>query len=385
MARKKYQLESKELELLKRLIRIRTVNSLGGSDVIDKILDFLEEKNLKYSHRILRFNGVKNLVVFAGQGDELIALNGHYDVVPANRDTWGTDPFDSWEENGFIYGRGTCDMKGPLVSIVSAFADFAALPQEEQKNRVILMVVGDEEKAGFNGTGKVLESLFDEGIKITKAFVGEPNAVSKFGDSLKTGRRGLLWLKVKIKGKSGHGSSPHRAKNPLTAASKAISRLESLSLEAVENEKAPTSVSPTFLNSDAKATNVIPDEAILRFDIRYGRPKFPEKVDRAIAHVCKECGCKVEVEKEAHAAPFINPGKEYEKESAKLVEKLFKIKPQFEMHGGSSDARFFSMQGIPTIEMGPVIHNVHGSNEKVSIEDLAKMKLFVSRLIGVPE
>ncbi len=383
MEKQEYDIEKRELELLKKLIRIKSVNSLGGGDITNRILDYLEERKAKFSHRILKFGNIKNLVLFAGEGEEAIVLNGHYDVVPASRKAWGTDPFDAHEEGGFVYGRGTCDMKGSLVSLVSAFADYACQPTEKQKGKVILMIVGDEEKGGKNGTIRVLESIIDDGIKVKKALVGEPNANEKFGDRIKNGRRGILWLKLSVKGRAGHGSRPREAKNPILTAVKIMNELRSLAFETAGAETEPTTVSPTFLNSDGKATNVIPEEAILKLDIRYNHPKFPEKAERLIEHISKENECKVEIEREEYSLPFTNGDKNYEKELADLSKRMFGKQPIFEMKGGSSDAKYFVQYEVPVLEMGPAVHNVHGNNEKVSIEDLSRMRRFVSRFIGV--
>lgn len=380
---KEYGMQKKEKELLKKIIRVRSVNSMGGGEIADKVLDFLDDSGAEYTHRIMKFEKTKNLVVFSGEGEEATVLNGHYDVVPANRDAWGTDPFDLREEGGFLYGRGACDMKGPLVSLVSAFSEFASMPEEKKNHRVILMLVGDEEVIGENGTKRVLETLMDEGIKIRRALIGEPNAREIFGDSIKTGRRGVLRLLVKLKGKSGHAAWPDVVNNPILASARLIKELQSLALSTVGKEKVPTTVSPTFINSDGKATNIVPGEADLKFDIRYNHMKFPEKTERLIEHTCEELGCRVSIEREVFTHPFSNHDGEYENHMKNLVRDVFGIEALPDMRGGASDAAYFSHAGIPVLEMGPKPYNEHGTQEKVSIEGLGRMKHFVSKFLGV--
>ena len=294
-------INEKEFQLLKSIIKVRSVNSMGGGEIIDKVLNYLDSEGADYSYRILKFGNVKNLLLVAGSNEEneqtkTLVLNGHYDVVPSDREGWGTDPYEARIEDGFIYGRGTSDMKGPDMVMISAFSEYAKLPKEKRKNKIILMLVGEEENVGENGTKKVVETLLEEEMKIDAVLIGEPNGENEFGDRLKIGRRGTYRIKVEVKGKGGHAAWPHKSNNPILLSMKIIEGLmkKKDELNSKMKEGIITTISPTFINADGKATNVIPGESVVKFDIRFVGEDTPHILEKEIERICEENKCSVE-------------------------------------------------------------------------------------------
>ena len=295
-------INEKEFQLLKSIIKVRSVNSMGGGEIIDKVLNYLDSEGADYSYRILKFGNVKNLLLVAGSNEEneqtkTLVLNGHYDVVPSDREGWGTDPYEARIEDGFIYGRGTSDMKGPDMVMISAFSEYAKLPKEKRKNKIILMLVGEEENVGENGTKKVVETLLEEEMKIDAVLIGEPNGENEFGDRLKIGRRGTYRIKVEVKGKGGHGAVPHLAIDPVLTASQITVAVQSIVARNIS--PLDSAVISVCMIQTGTASNIIPDTALIKGTMRAFTPEIFETLSNRLVEVvegiAKAMGCKVDV------------------------------------------------------------------------------------------
>lgn len=145
-------------ELLQRLIRFDTTNPPGNEAAcIEYIRDLLSAAGIE-STLLARDPARPNLIArLRGRGDAPpLLMYGHVDVVTTEHQSWTYPPFEAIEADGFIWGRGTLDMKGGVAMLVAAFlraqAEGASLPGD-----VILTVVSDEEASGFMGARYLVE------------------------------------------------------------------------------------------------------------------------------------------------------------------------------------------------------------------------------------
>ena len=340
------------ITLTKALIKINTVSSDNGKTVlsiIDQVLGGLPYRKEEYI-----FNEVVNAFYYPSYDcAELFTFNGHYDVVPAQ--DWQS-AFEPEENDGFLYGRGAADMKSGLAAMTIAFADLL-----REKSCAALLIVGDEEQGGSNGTAAILEEILKK-HNIKRALIGEPMQEARFlGDVVKIGRRGTLWLKIAVQGEGGHASQ-HLSHNP----SQYINHL--LSIEKKLNNKdlmAPTTINITSISMPLSAYNIVPSHLEVTLDIRmnYGTTKTE------ILNLLQKDGYKIEIEELFYAAPFFNPDQDYTNATINFLRSKG-YNPQPSTAGGSSDARFFASEGIGVIEFGPCGFNAHGENEHVSISEL---------------
>jgi carboxypeptidase PM20D1 len=150
-----------------------------------------------------------------GKGRKKPALFlGHYDVVPVEKEKWTVDPFGAEIKDGFIYGRGTLDMKGILIGMVEAAEALCGQgfrPQED----VWFAFGGDEERSGFLGAQKAAEWfagqglrfswILDEGTPIGKGLVpGIEPPLALLGIE----EKGYLSLNLIVRQQPGHASRP---------------------------------------------------------------------------------------------------------------------------------------------------------------------------------
>jgi carboxypeptidase PM20D1 len=147
-------------------------------------------------------------------GSRSILLIAHYDVVPTEKEKWSIDPFGAEMKDGFIYGRGSLDMKNTLISIMEA-ADSLCAQGWKPKSDIWFAFGGDEERTGINGAmemakwfsakGQKFEWILDEGTSISEnqiRGIEEPLAM------ISVEEKGFLSLDLTVEQEPGHASKP---------------------------------------------------------------------------------------------------------------------------------------------------------------------------------
>ena len=203
------------VDLLQRLVGVDTTNPPGNeAAAIELLLPILDEAGIEHQLLVLE-PGRPNLVArLPGRGTAPpLLLQGHVDVVPTTGQTWTHPPFDAVVADGFVWGRGTLDMKGPLVMMLDALVRRAADPTPPAGD-VILAVVADEERHGIAGARFLVESH-------PEIFAGVRYALGEFGAfpfvfddtrfyPIQIAERVGVGFEVTIEGPAGHGSMPVR-------------------------------------------------------------------------------------------------------------------------------------------------------------------------------
>ncbi len=143
--------------------------------------------------------GVSNLWARRGKTAPVVCFAGHTDVVPPGpRPEWRTDPFVPTIRDGILYGRGAADMKSSVAAFVTATERFAAT-HPHHGGSIALLLTSDEEGDAIDGTTRVVDLLRDRGEAMDFCIVGEPTSVSRLGDTIKNGRRGLPAIRFTLR------------------------------------------------------------------------------------------------------------------------------------------------------------------------------------------
>ena len=116
-------------------------------------------------------------------------------------------------------------MKGAIAAFAAAALDFARSKGDDIPGSISLLITGDEEGPGINGTRKVLDWMAANGEQPDHALVGEPTNATRLGEAIKIGRRGSLNGRLLVTGVQGHVAYPHLAKNPLKGLVAVLARL----------------------------------------------------------------------------------------------------------------------------------------------------------------
>jgi succinyl-diaminopimelate desuccinylase len=350
------------LDLLKELIRRPSVTpeDHGCQDLAAGRL-----RLAGFEIRRLKFGTTDNLWATHGSGAPLVCLAGHTDVVPPGpRESWASDPFEPSERDGFLYGRGSSDMKASDAAMVVALERLA---RAGHPGTIALLLTSDEEGSGADGTRRALQTLLDEGVKIDAAIVGEPTSEKRFGDVIKNGRRGSMTGTIRVTGVQGHTAYPQLADNAVHKLAPALSDLVSLDLGPADDDFPATTLQVCNIAAGTGANNVVPGECELQFNIRFGASTTSDEIAAKVSDVFVRNGIQDPVNWSVSAHPFVTRG-------ASLLEALSfailtetGVQPAPSTSGGTSDARWFAYHGIPVAEFGPSNATIHAANERVEI------------------
>lgn len=133
---------------------------------------------------------------------ECVHFNSHHDVVEVGHG-WTKDPFGGELEDGRIYGRGACDMKGGLAASIIAAEAFVAL-DPNHAGVVEISATADEESGGYGGVAYLAEKGYFDPDRVQHVIIPEP--LNK--DRICLGHRGVWWAEIETKGRIAHGSMP---------------------------------------------------------------------------------------------------------------------------------------------------------------------------------
>lgn len=213
-----------------------------------------------------------NLFATFGAGPGGVLLSGHTDVVPVVAADWTSDPFQMRAENGRLYGRGACDMKGFIAACLAMAPRFAAAAARGAGPFSFAFTY--DEETGCLGARALAEVLATRDARPALAIIGEPTEMRVID-----GHKGCDEYSVHFHGTAGHGSAPEAGVNALEFAARYMDKL--LSLRAALKSRAPAT-SPfeppeTTINIGAlhggTAHNVIAAHARLDWEMR---PVVPE-------------------------------------------------------------------------------------------------------------
>ncbi len=348
------------VELAKKLLGFETVSPLEEKEPLVFLKNVLEEQGI--DSEIIQENGVYSLYSEFG-GEDKICFNGHIDTVCSNGD-WTRKPFQPEIVEGKIYGRGASDMKSGLAAEVMAYIDIFRDP--EFSGGASLMVTGDEEIGGFDGTEKLLEM---HGEKIKYAVIGEPT-----GLDIQVGMRGVVWPTIIIEGESVHSSRPEKVDNILEKLPEVLEKLKNVELtyEKPENLEEPTW--PVTNVSTAGGTNSIPGKVEIEMDVRTVPSMKPETIRKDIEEAMEETGVEYRVEVREMGKPVTLDDEKFLEKVEQVVGKITGKKPDRSFSGGSSDARFFSAENIPVVEIGPEEETAHMKDEYCSTDKIRELR-----------
>ncbi|HEV7336270.1 MAG TPA: succinyl-diaminopimelate desuccinylase [Bosea sp. (in: a-proteobacteria)] len=327
---------------------------------------------------------IENLYARIGNEAPVLVIAGHSDVVPpGDLTSWTHEPFAAEIVDGTLYGRGACDMKGGLASMVSAVIRYRR-DNPQAPGSIAFLVTGDEEGPAVNGTVKLLEWAKARGEHFDHCLLGEPTNPATMSDMLKIGRRGSLTGKLTVHGIQGHVGYPHLAQNPIRGMVRLLAGLDATPLDAGTEHFDPSNLELTTLDVGNPATNVIPAQARTVFNIRFNDLWTPETLAGEIERRLREAaGNTVRYEivfEPTNAVAFLTQPGPFVTMVADAVEAETGKRPALSTTGGTSDARFIKNY-CPVVEYGVVGQTMHQIDERVALADLRALERITHRLL----
>ena len=238
------------VELLKKLIATPSF-SKEEQDTFTILSDFLSENGVKI---YIKGNNIWAYNKHFDKKKPTILLNSHHDTVKPNK-SYTRNPFSPDEENGKLFGLGSNDAGGALVSLMATFLHFYS--QENLKYNIAIATTAEEENSGKGG----LESIISELGKLDFAIVGEPTLMD-----LAIAEKGLLVLDCLVKGKSGHAAR-NEGDNAIYKALKDIEWFQNYQFTKVSETLGPIKMTVTVINAGS-LHNVVPDQCLFTVDVR---------------------------------------------------------------------------------------------------------------------
>jgi len=338
---------------------------------------------------------VENIVavIKSGKPGKSLVFNGHIDTYPVgNQASWSDSPWSGSLKNGFIYGRGSSDMKGGIACFITA-ARVLAKHKDLWNGDIVLTLAGDEEAMGPRGTAFLLDTVPEAaGDAMICADVGAP-------DSLRFGQKGLLWITVEAVGKPAHGAHLHKGESAINKLIDVINRINK-EVSAIP-VNAPAFVTEAIMKSSAiseagagpgeteilqKVTvnfgtisggtspNLVPEYAKAEADIRIPAGVMIEQIKEAIGNITKDYkGVSYKIDR-AFEANWSDPHDEIFAIVKKNSEEVLKKEVVVTFRIGASDSRLYRlMKKVPSINCGLTPYGLGGPDEHVSIEEMKKI------------
>jgi succinyl-diaminopimelate desuccinylase len=249
---------SRTVKLAQQLIATNSESPPGRErEVADVLVDHMSAYGI--SHKSVGPHARPNLIFYTGEDiSGQLVLHGHMDTVPVGElSQWSVDPFAGSMMSGRLYGRGSCDMKGPLATL----AETVIRHKESGNKTPLLFLCTSDEESGCSGAEVVADSGLLAGVSY--GVCAEPTDLSVL-----VGERGMLWTKAVARGKAAHGSRPHEGINAIQLCMRAVDELlrHEYPYEADELMGEMTA-SVGMINGGIKI-NVVPDYCEAYLDMR---------------------------------------------------------------------------------------------------------------------
>ncbi|WP_440976195.1 succinyl-diaminopimelate desuccinylase [Pseudoxanthomonas winnipegensis] len=329
----------------------------------------------------LRLGQVDNLWATHGSGAPVLVLLGHTDVVPPGPlEAWTSDPFAPQVRQGNLYGRGTADMKGSVAAFVVAAEQYVAA-HPDHVGTLAVLVTSDEEGDAIDGVRHVARLFAERGQRIDWCITGEPSSTETLGDLLRVGRRGSLTGTLVVKGVQGHVAYPHKARNPIHQAAAALAELTARHWDDGYESFPPTSLQVSNLHAGTGASNVIPGELRMQFNLRYTPHWDAPRLEAEITALLDRHGLEYTLSWHRSGEPFYTPEGRLRRVAREVLGEFAGAPPEESTGGGTSDARFIAPLGAQCIEVGPVNATIHQVDEHVRVADLERLPALYLALV----
>lgn len=366
------------VKLSQELIKYKSISNkvnLGIIEFMAKILSGFGFKN-----DVLGFDGdgsypVMNLhsIYNPKNYQDVLYFAGHLDVVSVGKESlWKYQPFAANISNGILYGRGAVDMKSAIAAFTVAVGEFI-VKNPKVNFGIGLIITGDEEGDAINGTKKVLDWMKKYDKPISACIVGEPTNPNKLGEMIKIGRRGSISFLLKIIGQQGHIAYPENFNNPNTTIVNVLKLLIDHKLDQGNQFFNPSNLEITNISTDNVGNNVVPEEVIANFNIRFNDDHNSQNLIDWVKYVCDKSAGNYELTYKVSGESFITKPGFLSNIVVDAVEKVTGFVPVLSTTGGTSDARFIK-DFCPVVECGLINKTAHQIDENVSVDDITNLE-----------
>ncbi len=430
------------LDLLRDLVRLDTTNPPGNEGAAAELLRAALDAAGAETYIHAADSGRPSVIGrVPGPTDvPALVLVSHTDVVGVEDDCWSHDPFGGDVTDGYLWGRGTLDMKGVVVMHVAAVIA-AAVGESAPRREVIFVSFADEEAGGRQGAELVLREVperlgFGDGrplpVALGEGAFGLTGVVDRPLMPIVVGEKSALWLELTAVGEPGHGALPPQRQASVNLA-RAVAKISGYATPRVHpvmrhqfailagHSSKPRSlvfnalasaagsqvgraiqkplrkqgviaslladtITPTRLEAGYKH-NVVPGEAKASFDCRLLPDTDVDLLLKDLAERCERYGVTVR-EMARHSSGVSSRTElfgEAERASAAMVEGPVVVPS---LTAGMTDLRFFRQRGaaaygwVPLVLDPDLLSTIHGHDERISVESFERGVQVMTEVVG---
>ena len=339
----------KAIELLKQLIQTPSF-----SEEEDETATIIEQWLIDFGIKTNRNqNNIWAINKYFDTNKPTILLNSHHDTVKPNK-AYTNDPFDAKEDDGKLYGLGSNDAGGCLVSLMSLFVHY--YEHSDLQYNLVIAATAEEEISGKKGIASLLELL----PPISFAVVGEPTEMQ-----LAIAEKGLLVIDGYAGGVSGHAAHEN-TENAIYNALEDIVWIKNYEFPNISKELGKVKMSVTQINAGSQH-NVVPSECHFVIDVRVNDAYQNKEVFDIID---KHTKSKLEARSFRLNSSSINSNHPIVKAGITLGRKTY----------GSPTISDQALLSCPSLKLGPgKSARSHSANEFIEIEEIEEgIKLYIN-------
>lgn len=377
---------TRTLHHLERLISFASITNGYNLQVIDYICEILLDSGFD-TYRVPDESGEKS-GIFASLGPGGpggLMLSGHTDVVPVAGQNWSSDPFSLRRDGTRVYGRGTTDMKGFIASMLS----LAEHAKGQKLSQPLKMAFSYDEEIGCVGISEMLPHLATTIGTPNMCIVGEPTSMQ-----LALGHKGKMALRAVCTGQAGHSADAPEFINALHLAGDFMHALRQIQQDLRQSGARDDGYNVAYSTvhigklSGGVALNIVPDQAIVDFEIRALPGDSIDEVASRIRAAASEISANAREQypiadivictQNRYPGLDANPGDPAARiVTSMLPEAALPIKVSF-----GTEAGHFAKLGISTVVCGPgSMVQGHKPDEFIELDQLDKCDVFLHKML----
>ena len=314
-----------------------------------------------------------------------IVLSGHTDVVPVDGQQWSSEPFVPEVREGRLYGRGTCDMKAFIGSVMTTVPRLAGTALREP----VHLAFSYDEEVGCVGAVSLVDEIVARGLRPRACIVGEPTSMRVI-----RGHKSLTMIEVTFHGVAAHSSRTPYGVNAIEYAARLVRFVRGVADRFRadgpfdEHYDVPFTTATVNQVEGGIAVNTVPAECRLTFEFRaVGAVDVDATVEEFRAEIGRIEAAMRQENPDAHVEVSIGaqaPGLDTpdDEDVIDLVTSLGAVASEEKVAYGT-EAGLFQRAGIPTVVCGPGdIAQAHAPDEFVALEQIDRCDALLDALIG---
>ena len=364
----------KDLQLFaQELVRVK---STSGNE--ETIIRFIASKMKALGYDEVVIDGFGNVVGRVGSGEKAVMFDSHVDTVEVkDAELWKVPPFSGEIIDGWLWGRGSVDMKSGAAASIYAAAVAKSQGLLEGKRVYVSCTIFEEDCDGENLKHMFKELQFRPDFFVTC----EPS-----GNIITTGHKGKAQIVIKTQGVSAHGSAPEKGVNAIYEMAEIINRVEKTNLELMTKAAPKGTLVMSRISSTGASLNAVPSECEVYLDRRMVVGETEETIKKEIEKIIKGKNATWEIGtlhrktwtgmdityEPFHLAWEIPLDHKLTKAFIDSYKEVFGTEPgKYDFWDFSTNAVATVSMGIPTIGFGPGEYKLaHMTNERCEISQI---------------